>query len=131
MRRAYRLGAADFIFKPYAPEFLRAKVGVFVELYNREQAISELLVQAQEASRVKSDFLNMAAHELRTPLSVVIGYLSMLSDGTLGEPPPKWARPLEMLDAKTTALNKIVEGLLAPARRAPGAFPAQPAEWYP
>jgi signal transduction histidine kinase len=128
IRRAYRLGAADFIFKPYAPEFLRAKVGVFVELYNREQAISELLVQAQEASRVKSDFLNMAAHELRTPLSVVIGYLSMLSDGSLGEPPPNWVRPLEMLNLKTAELNKIVEDLLAAARLAGGAFPEEMAE---
>jgi two-component system, sensor histidine kinase len=128
MRRAYRLGAADFIFKPYAPEFLRAKVGVFVELYNREQAISELLVQAQEASRVKSEFLNMAAHELRTPLSVVIGYLSMLSDGTLGEPPAKWQRALEMLNLKTAELNKIVEDLLAAARLASGAFPEEVAE---
>jgi signal transduction histidine kinase len=122
------VGAADFIFKPYAPEFLRAKVGVFVELYNREQAISELLVQAQEASRVKSDFLNMAAHELRTPLSVVIGYLSMLSDGSLGEPPPNWVRPLEMLNLKTAELNKIVEDLLAAARLAGGAFPEEMAE---
>src|SRR5205807_1817859 len=77
---------------------------------------------------VKSDFLNMAAHELRTPLSVVIGYLSMLSDGTLGEPPTKWTRPLEMLNLKTAELNKIVEDLLAAARLASGAFPEQLAE---
>jgi signal transduction histidine kinase len=128
MRRAYRLGAADFIFKPYAPEFLRAKVGVFVELYHRERAISELLVQAEGASRAKSEFLNMAAHELRTPLSVVIGYLSMLIDGTLGEPPAKWRRALEMLNLKTAELNKIVEDLLAAARLANGAFPEQMAE---
>jgi len=125
MRRAYRLGAADFIFKPYAPEFLRAKVGVFVELYHRERAISDLLIQAQEASRVKSEFLNMAAHELRTPLSVIIGYLSMLSDGTLGEHPPRWGRALEMLNTKAAELNKIVEDLLAAARLAGGAFPEQ------
>jgi two-component system, sensor histidine kinase len=125
MRRAYRLGAADFIFKPYAPDFLRAKVGVFVELYHRERAISDLLIQAQEASRVKSEFLNMAAHELRTPLSVIIGYLSMLSDGTLGEHPPRWGRALEMLNTKAAELNKIVEDLLAAARLASGAFPEQ------
>lgn len=125
MRQAYRLGAADFIFKPYAPEFLRAKVGVFVELYRRERAISDLLVQAQEASRVKSDFLNMAAHELRTPLSVIIGYLSMLSDGTLGDPPARWRRPLEMLNLKASELNKIVEDLLAAARLSNGGIPEQ------
>jgi signal transduction histidine kinase len=59
---------------------------------------------------------------------VVIGYLSMLSDGTLGEPPAKWQRALEMLNLKTAELNKIVEDLLAAARLASGAFPEQMAE---
>ena len=59
---------------------------------------------------------------------MVIGYLSMLSDGTLGEPPARWQRPLEMLNLKTAELNKIVEDLLAAARLASGVFPEQMAE---
>ena len=126
LQRAYRIGAADVIFKPFVPEFLRTKVGVFVDLHQQQRSIRELLVQAQDSSRAKSEFLNMAAHELRTPLSVIIGYLSMLSDGTLGEHPPRWGRALEMLNTKAAELNKIVEDLLAAARLASGAFPEQP-----
>jgi signal transduction histidine kinase len=36
-----------------------------------------------EANATKTEFLNVAAHELRTPLSVILGYSSMLAQGGL------------------------------------------------
>lgn len=116
MLRGYRLGAVDFIFKPINAEMLRAKAGVFVQLFQNTEAISDLLLQAEAASVSKSDFLNMAAHELRTPLSVLHGYLSMLQDGTFGEPPADWRRVLDVLNVKAGELNKIVDDLLTASR---------------
>ena len=46
IRRGYDLGAVDYITKPFVPEFLRAKVSVFVELHRKSQLLrhqSELL----------------------------------------------------------------------------------------
>src|SRR2546421_5240724 len=80
-----------------------------------------LFAEAQEASRSKSAFLSMAAHELRTPLSVITGYLSMLQDGTLT--PDKWERPLRVLIGKATELNSIVDDLLTAARIEGGTVP--------
>jgi signal transduction histidine kinase len=116
LQRAYRIGAADVIFKPFVPEFLRTKMGVFVELYQQQRSIRDLLAQAQESSRAKSEFLNMAAHELRTPLAVLVGYLSMLSDGTFGELTKDWQRVLQILTQKGDELNRIVDSLLTAAR---------------
>ncbi|MGH7904934.1 MAG: hybrid sensor histidine kinase/response regulator, partial [Candidatus Dormibacteraceae bacterium] len=116
MARGYSLGAVDYIFSPIVPEILRAKVSVFVDLHQKTEAIRQLLVEAQEASRAKSDFLNMAAHELRTPLSVVSGYISMLLDGSLGSPPESWRHPLGILNDKAGELNKLVDDLLLAAR---------------
>jgi signal transduction histidine kinase len=77
---------------------------------------AELFRQAEESSRSKSEFLNLAAHELRTPLSVVRGYASMLNDGSLGEVPGAWSRPLEVMDVKLRELNALVDDLLTAAR---------------
>ncbi len=77
---------------------------------------AQLFSQAEAASISKSEFLNMAAHELRTPLSVITGYLSMLSDGTLGHPNEGWMRPIDILNAKAAELNKLVDALLLAAR---------------
>src|SRR5207237_2347634 len=80
-----------------------------------------LFAEAQETSRSKSAFLSMAAHELRTPLPVVTGYLSMLQDGSLT--PDKWERPLRVLMGKATELNSIVDDLLTAARIEGGTVP--------
>jgi len=116
MARGYSLGAVDYIFSPIVPEVLRAKAAVFVELYQKTAEVRELYASAQESSRSKSEFLNMAAHELRTPLSVVSGYLALLAEGSLGDPPTGWKLPLEMLNTKTTELNRIVDDLLMASR---------------
>ncbi|HEV2012295.1 MAG TPA: HAMP domain-containing sensor histidine kinase [Candidatus Dormibacteraeota bacterium] len=80
-----------------------------------------LFAEAQEASKSKSAFLSMAAHELRTPLSVITGYLSMLQDGSI--PPDKAERPLRVLMGKATELNSIVDDLLTAARIEGGTVP--------
>jgi len=129
MQRAYRVGAADVIFKPFVPEFLRTKLSVFIELHQQQRSIRELLVQAQESSRAKSEFLNMAAHELRTPLAVVVGYLSMLSDGTFGELNPDCDRVLQILRQKGDELNRLVDDLLTASRIEAGTVPSRLTEY--
>jgi signal transduction histidine kinase len=123
MARGYSLGAVDFIFSPIVPEVLRAKAAVFVELHQKTAEVRELYSAAQESSRSKSEFLNMAAHELRTPLSVVSGYLALLAEGSLGAGPPTWQMPLEMLNSKAGELNRIVDDLLLASRMDVGSLP--------
>jgi signal transduction histidine kinase len=131
MSRGYALGAVDFVFAPIVPEVLRAKVSVFVDLNRKNQELkriaernAQLLEEAQEASRSKSAFLNMAAHELRTPLSVLRGYISMLLDGSLGELLPAWRVPVETINWKAEELNELVNDLLFAARVDAGSIPA-------
>ncbi len=86
---------------------------------------ARLYEEAREADRVRSDFLNMAAHELRTPYTVIAGYLSMLADGSLGAAPPQWRQPLAILEAKSKELGQLVEDLLLAARLDTGSLPVQ------
>ncbi|MFL6213564.1 MAG: response regulator [Blastocatellia bacterium] len=50
--RGYSLGAVDYIFKPFEPEILKAKVAVFIELYKKTEEIKRqaelLLVKNRE-----------------------------------------------------------------------------------
>ena len=116
MTRGFALGAVDFVHSPLNADVLYTKTSVFVDLYHKTQEVRRLYIEAQEASRVKSEFVNMAAHELRTPLSVVRGYLSMLIEGVF-EPLPETSRhALEIMEAKAGELNAIVDSLLLAAR---------------
>lgn len=53
------------------------KVRLFAE-------IQESYRRLREVDRLKSEFLNIAAHELRTPLSIILGYTMMLKDELQG-----------------------------------------------
>jgi signal transduction histidine kinase len=86
---------------------------------------ARLFADAKEASRLRSDFLNMAAHELRTPLTVINGYLSMLNDGSLGQVPARWRDPVELLAAKAAELGRLVDDLLLTSRLESGGLPAR------
>ena len=39
--RGYSVGAVDYLFKPYDPDMLRSKVGIFVDLYEKNSALKE------------------------------------------------------------------------------------------
>src|SRR4029077_10659574 len=98
-------------------------VAAFVETQERQQEMSRLYASAQLVSEAKARFLHLAAHELRTPITVVTGYLSMLSDGTFGKVPEGWRTPLAMLMGKARELNSIVADLLEASRIEANALP--------
>jgi len=91
-------------------------LSMYVDRRERQEEMSRLYSSATAANEAKTQFLHMAAHELRTPISVVSGYLAMLSDGSLGAAPAAWRRPLEVLTGKARELNSIVTDLLEASR---------------
>jgi signal transduction histidine kinase/CheY-like chemotaxis protein len=70
-----------------------------------------------ELERVKSDFLNLAAHELRGPIAVARGYLSLLADGSVpAAPDPRGVNALRIVSEKLVAISDLVDQMLATAR---------------
>jgi len=67
-----------------------------------------------ELERTKADFLNLASHELRGPMTVIRGYNSMLADGTLS--PGQFASVARLLDLKLAQMDRLIEQMLETAR---------------
>ncbi len=51
MFKGYQVGAIDFILKPIKPEVLRAKVGLLIDLYNKNRLLIEQEYKLLEANR--------------------------------------------------------------------------------
>lgn len=66
--------------------------------------------------QMKDEFISMASHELRTPVTGIKGYISMMLDGTLGEVNDKVKSSLKIVQNASTRLATLVEDLLNVSR---------------
>ena len=69
-----------------------------------------------ELERQKSEFLQLASHELRTPITLIVGYLSMLEEGVLGEIPDAVKQVLPLMSSRMSQMNQIVDRMLTASR---------------
>jgi len=77
---------------------------------------ARLIEQARDAEQAKSEFMSIAVHELRAPLTVIGGYVSMALEGAFGELPKPLRDVLETAQAKTEEVKTLANELLTVAR---------------
>jgi len=75
-----------------------------------------LTSRIQALEKAKSDFLNIASHELRGPMTIIKGYLTMLEAGALGELSPAANSVIPLLISKSDEINWMLEQMLEAAR---------------
>jgi signal transduction histidine kinase len=91
------------------------------------RALERIRVRLVEADRVKDEFVALISHDLRTPLTSVMGYIELALDEDL-EPPldPERRSYLEVVSRSSHRLLRLVDDLLFVARLQAGRLDLTP-----
>ncbi len=86
----------------------------------RTQELEQALQKLAELNQLKANFVANISHELRTPLSQIIGYVDLVTDGSLGDLNPDQAKALGSADNAIKQLRRLIEDLIRFASSARG-----------
>jgi signal transduction histidine kinase len=90
------------------------------ELQERQRSEAEALrvhaARMDQLEKAKSEFLNLASHELRGPLSVVHGYVGLFLDGGFGPLEANMDEAMKVVQSKLDEMRRLVDQLVEMAR---------------
>ena len=78
--------------------------------------------QLRELDQAKDEFISMASHQLRTPLTTVKGYISMLDDGDFGKLTKEQKQSIELALDGSNRMARLIDDLLNISRMEAGKF---------
>lgn len=82
------------------------------QLKETHRELEEARIKADEAARLKSEFLATMSHELRTPLNSILGYTGLMEMGVMGELDEKVQHAVKRIDESGNYLLKLINDIL-------------------
>ena len=121
--KGYLAGAVDYITKPFSPAILKAKVAVFVDLY---QKTHELLSQAEQMKKLNNDitaanqelmaFTYIVSHDLQEPLRKIQTFASIILENENSNLSDNGKYNFERMQFAAERMQQLIDDLLAFSR---------------
>jgi len=97
-----------------------------ITLFDRVRKTNDQLEVAnkhlQELDRAKSEFVSIASHQLRTPMTGIMGYLSMMTQGDFGKVKPEHQKILTDLLSESQRMIRLINQFLNVSKIEAGKF---------
>jgi len=107
--KALKADADDFITKPINLLQLRTTLDKVLE----KKALKEELVNLRRMDRLKTEFLGLISHKLKTPATGISLFIQNLAQG-IGDPQdPAFQRTLQMILEEASYLEHLIQSLLS------------------
>lgn len=103
---------AVLFFGYFLVRSVRKEVEQREELERLSQELSTANQKLQMLDQAKSEFISIASHQLRTPLTIIRGYVSLVLEGTLGPIGEQGKDALYKVERSAIQLVKLVSDLL-------------------
>lgn len=106
----FNAGAVDYVIKPFHATELLTRVKTHLDLKFSRDSLRNNNELLEKLNREKSEFMGIAAHDLKNPLATVRWLTDSLKSGTL--PPEKSAETLENITLAVERMFRLVKNLL-------------------
>ena len=83
--RGYESGAVDYLPKPIVPEILRAKVAIFLELYEKSELLRHQAEHLSALNRELEAFSSSVSHDLKAPLRAMRAWAQIVLEEYRGK----------------------------------------------
>lgn len=87
-------------------------IKLFDAVNKANTGLAEANAHLKELDQAKSEFVSIASHQLRTPMTGIMGYLSMLTAGDFGKVVPKHNKILVDLLAESQRMIRLINQFL-------------------
>ncbi len=106
--RALKARADDFIQKPINLLQLKTSIAQALE----KKALRRELMQLKQLDRLKSDFLGLVSHKLRTPTTSISLFIQNLASGTISKDDQGFASAVDEIRKESEYLAYLIQDLL-------------------
>ncbi|MBE5317929.1 hybrid sensor histidine kinase/response regulator [Pedobacter sp. MR2016-19] len=117
--KGYLSGGLDYITKPVDINVLLLKIKTFYRIYEQNRKLNEVQEKLLEeiefrkqAEHKKDEFISIASHELKTPLTSVKGYIQLLQRSINRDDKTMAQNHLEKASIQLEKLNELIADLL-------------------
>jgi len=106
---ATKRGAYDFLAKPFTPEELTGVVRKTAQHLLLQKQARQL---AEEKRRMRFEFISVLAHELKTPINAVEGYLRIIRDREAGDDQAVYDHMIRRSLVRLEGMRKMILDML-------------------
>lgn len=126
--RAFDVGGIDYITKPFQLEEVQARVKTQIALRRAQLELQGSYQRLAALERLRDDLVHMVVHDMRAPLTVMLGHLEMLRDGPMKDLPPEAMEDVDAAGRAARRLRGMANDLLDVSRLEESKLPLQKAE---
>lgn len=117
----------DFLVDRYSFQFSQPEANEFGDLQRTFNSLAQRVINTMDElkrlDQAKSEFLSIASHELRTPMTSIKGSLSLLGTGVIGNVDPACMKLIKVAEIETDRLIRLINDLLDLAKIEAGKLP--------
>lgn len=116
LQRAKLTDPFGYILKPFQQRDLHATIEIALHRHELETQMRQALETAKEKANRQSKYVSIAAHELRNPLSAIVGSAKLLELNTSKLDEETHIKCLNLMKSASQTMSQLIEDMLVIGR---------------